>query len=48
MIISQQGVVVVGVGNNPVLWVRDDDSWSKVELDKVMESGSVPDLCAGL
>ena len=38
MIISQQGVVVVGVGNNPVLGVWDNDRWSKVTLDKVMDS----------
>ena len=38
VIISQQGVVVVGVGNNPVLWVWDDDRWSKVKLDNVMDS----------
>ena len=44
VIISQQGVVVVRVGNNVELWVWDDDGWSKVKLDKVLDSLSVPDL----
>ena len=35
MIVSQQGVVVVRVGNNVELRVWDDDGWSKVKLDKV-------------
>ena len=33
MIVSQQGVVVVRVGNNVELRVWDDDGWSKVKLD---------------
>ena len=44
VIISQQGVVVVRVGNNVELWVWDDNSWSKVKLDKILDSLSVPDL----
>ena len=44
MVISQQGVVVVRVGNNVELGVWDDNSWSKVKLDKILDSLSVPDL----
>ena len=44
VIISQQGVVVVRVGNNVELGVWDDNSWSKVKLDKILDSLSVPDL----
>ena len=44
MVISQQGVVVVRVGNNVELWVWDDDGWSKVKLDKIFDNDAVPDL----
>ena len=44
VVISQQGVVVVRVGNNVELWVWDDNSWSKVKLDKVLYIYAVPDL----
>ena len=44
VIVSQQGVVVVRVGNNVELWVWDDNSWSKVKLDKVLYIYAVPDL----
>ena len=40
LIIASQGVVV--------LWVGDNDGWSKAMLDMVMRRLSVPDLCAGL
>ena len=33
VIVSQQGVVVVRVGDNVVLRVWDNDSWSKNKLD---------------
>ena len=44
VIVSQQGVVVVRVGDNVVLRVWDNDSWSKVKLDSVLNILSVPDL----
>ena len=44
VIISQQGVVVVRVGDDVVLRVWDNDSWSKVKLDWVIDILSVPDL----
>ena len=44
VIVSQQGVVVVRVGDNVVLRVWDNDSWSKNKLDSVIDILAVPDL----
>ena len=44
VIVSQQGVVVVRVGDDVVLRVWDNDSWSKSKLDWVIDILSVPDL----
>ena len=44
VIVSQQGVVVVRVGDDVVLRVWDNDSWSKNKLDWVIDILSVPDL----
>ena len=44
VIVSQQGVVVVRVGDDVVLRVWDNDSWSKNKLDWVINILSVPDL----
>ena len=48
VIVSQQGVVVVRVGDDVVLRVWDNDSWSKNKFDWVIDILSVPDLWAGL
>ena len=44
VIVSQQGVVVVRVGDDVVLRVWDNDSWSKNKFDWVIDILSVPDL----
>ena len=44
VIVSQQGVVVVRVGDDVVLRVWDNDSWSKNKLDSVIDILAVPDL----
>jgi len=44
VIVSQQGVVVVRVGDDVVLRVWDNDSWSINKLDWVLNILSVPDL----